>query len=80
MVHVETMVEWAKSMTWKGMHPIVARSRKVSQKGVALSKRAMHAVESRLRLELSGVSRPPDDVVTKINLLLQDISAQLRLR
>ena len=34
----------------------------------------------RLRLELSGVSRPPDDVVTKINLLLQDISAQLRLR
>jgi hypothetical protein len=48
VVHVETMVEWAKSMTWKGMHPIVARSRKVSQKGVALSKRAMHAVESRL--------------------------------
>ncbi len=34
----------------------------------------------RLRLELSGLSRPPDDVVTKINLLLQDISAQLRLR
>jgi hypothetical protein len=34
----------------------------------------------RLRLELSGASRPPDDVVAKINLLLQDISAQLRLR
>jgi uncharacterized protein YoxC len=33
-----------------------------------------------LRLELSGVSRPPDDVVTKINLLLQDISEKLRLQ
>src|SRR5262249_32566843 len=34
----------------------------------------------RLRLELSGASRPPDDMVAKINLLLQDISEQLRLR
>jgi hypothetical protein len=34
----------------------------------------------RLRLELSGPPRPPDDVVAKINLLLQEISAQLRLR
>jgi len=33
-----------------------------------------------LRLELSGASRPPDDVVTKINLLLQDISVKLRLQ
>jgi Rhodopirellula transposase DDE domain len=48
LVHVETMVEGAKSMTWKGIHPIVALSRKAYQKGVALSKRAMHAVESRL--------------------------------
>jgi hypothetical protein len=48
LVDGETMVEWAKSMTWKGIHPIVARSRKAYQKGVALSKRAMHAVESRL--------------------------------
>jgi len=34
----------------------------------------------RLRLELSGASRPPNDVVAKINLLLQDISDNLRLR
>ena len=33
-----------------------------------------------LRLELSGTSRPPDDVVAKINLLLQDISEKLRLQ
>jgi hypothetical protein len=48
LVDVETMVEWAKSMTWKGIHPIVALSRKVYQKGVTLSKRAMRAVENRL--------------------------------
>jgi hypothetical protein len=48
LVDVETMVEWAKSMTWKGIHPMVALSRKVYQKGVTLSKRAMRAVEARL--------------------------------
>jgi transposase len=48
LVDVETMLEWAKSMTWKGIHPIVELSRKVYQKGVTLSKRAMRAVENRL--------------------------------
>ena len=48
LVDVETMVEWAKTMTWKGIHPIVALSRKVYQKGVTLSKRAMRAIEARL--------------------------------
>jgi hypothetical protein len=48
LVDVETMLEWAKSMTWKGMPPIVELSRKVYPKGVALSQRAMQAVEARL--------------------------------
>jgi hypothetical protein len=48
LVDVETMVEWAKSRTWKGMHPLVKLSRKDYQKGVRLSKRAMRAVEARL--------------------------------
>ena len=48
LVDVETMLEWAKTMTWKGIHPIVALSRKVYHKGVTLSKRAMRAVENRL--------------------------------
>jgi transposase len=48
LVDVETMLEWAKSMTWKGIRPIVELSRKVYQKGVTLSKRAMRAVENRL--------------------------------
>ena len=48
LVDVKTMLEWAKSMTWKGLHPIVELSRKVYQKGIALSKKAMQAIESRL--------------------------------
>jgi len=51
-VDVETMVEWAKSMTWKGMHPIVELSRKVYQKAVTLSKKAMREVEARLERHL----------------------------
>jgi hypothetical protein len=48
VVDVETMVEWAKTMTWKGIPPIVELSRKVYQKGGALSKRAMQVVAARL--------------------------------
>jgi hypothetical protein len=48
LVDVETMGAWARSMTWKGLHPIVALSRKVYHKGVTLSRRAMWAVEARL--------------------------------
>ena len=42
------MLEWARSMTWKGIHPIVELSQKLYQKGVTLSKKAMRAVEARL--------------------------------
>jgi hypothetical protein len=48
LVDVETMLTGAKSMTWKGVHPLIDLSRKVYQKGVTLSKRAMQAVEARL--------------------------------
>ena len=44
----ETMLEWAKRMTWKGLKPVVDLSRKVYAKGVTLSKTAMQAVEARL--------------------------------
>src|SRR5262245_13909202 len=48
LVDVETMMAWSKTMTWKGIHPLVALSQKVYQRGVTLSKRAMRAVEARL--------------------------------
>jgi hypothetical protein len=42
------MLEWAKTMTWKGLHPVVDLSRKVYAKGVTLTKKAMREVEARL--------------------------------
>ena len=48
LVDVDTMLEWAKSMTWKGIRPIVKLSRTVYQKGISLSKTAMQEVEARL--------------------------------
>jgi Rhodopirellula transposase DDE domain len=45
---VQTMLEWTKSMTWKGITPIVTLSHKVYTTGVTLSKAAMRAVEARL--------------------------------
>jgi hypothetical protein len=48
LVDVHTMLEWAKSMTWKGLHPIVKLSCTVYQKGISLSKKAMRKLEARL--------------------------------
>lgn len=48
LVDAQTMLGWAKSMTWKGLHPVVELSRKVYQKGVSLSKEAMQDIEARL--------------------------------
>jgi Rhodopirellula transposase DDE domain len=48
LVEVETMLAWAKSMTWKGLQPVVELRRKVYQKGITLGKKAMQAIESRL--------------------------------
>lgn len=49
LTDAETMLEWAKRMTWKGLHPVVALSRQVYQKGIRLGKAAMEAVEVRLK-------------------------------
>src|SRR5881409_3372370 len=49
LIDAETMLGWAKKMTWKGMHPVVALSRKAYDKGISLGKAAMQAVEARLK-------------------------------
>lgn len=49
LTNVATMLAWAESMTWKGLHPVVELSRKVYDKGVSVSKKAMQAVEARLQ-------------------------------
>jgi Rhodopirellula transposase DDE domain len=48
LINVETMLEWAKSMTWKGIQPMVELSRQVYQKGISLGKRTMREIEKRL--------------------------------
>lgn len=48
LADAETMLAWAKSMTWKGIKPVVTLCRKTYEKGVSLSKAAMREVEARL--------------------------------
>jgi hypothetical protein len=43
-----TMLLWARSMTWKGRHPIVKLNLKTYEKGISLTKKAMRAIERRL--------------------------------
>ena len=66
LVDVETMMAWAKSMTWKRLHPVVTLSRKGYQKGIALGKKAMQEVEHRLE-------RHPE--LPKWNILIRPFAA-----
>jgi hypothetical protein len=43
------MLEWAKSMTWKGIKPVVELSSTLYRKGISLSRDAMQSVEARLK-------------------------------
>jgi hypothetical protein len=45
---VDTLLGWAKSMTGKGLHPIISLSQKVAQKGITLTKKEMKEVERHL--------------------------------
>lgn len=49
LLDADAMLGWARSMSWKGFHPVVELTRKVYEKGVSLSKKAMQAVEARLQ-------------------------------
>ena len=46
---VATVVEWARTMTWKGAHPIVRLIETTYAKGVRIAKDAFEAIESRLQ-------------------------------
>lgn len=45
---LNTMLQWAQSMTWKGIHPIVVLNQKTYAKGISLSKTVMREIEKRL--------------------------------
>jgi hypothetical protein len=46
---VETVVEWARTMTWKGAHPVVRLIETTYDKGVRIAKDAFKAIQSRLQ-------------------------------
>jgi len=46
LVDAQTMLEWAKTMTWKGVKPIVRLCRNRYEKGLSLTKHDMRKVEA----------------------------------
>lgn len=62
---VGTLLAWASSMTWKGIHPIVKLNKNVYSTGIALTKVAMREVEKRLQ-------RNPE--LPKWDILIQPIN------
>jgi hypothetical protein len=46
---VHTVVEWARTMTWKGAQPIVRLIETTYDKGVRIAKDAFKAIEGRLQ-------------------------------
>jgi hypothetical protein len=53
---LDTVLKFARSMTWKGKHPSVELITKVYQKGVRLSQSAMAALETKVR-RLPGLGK-----------------------
>jgi len=45
----QTMLAWAQSMTWEGLHPVIQLNQNIYEKHISLSKIEMQAVEKRLR-------------------------------
>lgn len=44
----QTMLAWAQSMTWKGLHPTVMLNSSNYDKGISLTKKEMRPIEQRL--------------------------------
>ena len=59
---VHTVVEWARTMTWNGVQPVVSLIEKTYDKGVRIAKAAFKAVESRLQR---------DKILPKYEILIQ---------
>lgn len=49
LTDVPTALHWARTMTWKGLRPLVRLTRKVYHKGVRLQGKAQRALEARLQ-------------------------------
>jgi len=59
---VDVMTKWAKTMLWKGIHPIVEVSTVIYEKGISLKKAAMKEIERRL---IRNPNLPKWDILIK---------------
>lgn len=50
---IETTLEWAKTMTWKGISPVIKLVKTVYQKGVRMTKKAFNALATRIDRDAS---------------------------
>jgi len=50
---VDTVLPWARTMTWKAVRPIVQLLDKAYENGVRVAKKAFHKIEERLERHVS---------------------------
>jgi len=50
---IETTLEWAKTMTWKGISPVIKLVETTYQKGVRMTKKAFNALANRIDRDAS---------------------------
>jgi len=50
---IETTLEWAKTMTWKGISPVIKLVKTAYQKGVRMTKKAFNALANRIDRDAS---------------------------
>jgi len=50
---LEITLEWAKTMTWKGVSPVIKLMETTYQKGVKMSKKAFKAISHRIDRDVS---------------------------
>jgi len=61
---IETTLEWAKTMTWKGTHPIIELLTTVYERGVRIGKKAFKIIADR-------INRHPDPDLKKYYVTIQ---------
>jgi len=61
---IETTLEWAKTMTWKGIHPVIELLTTVYERGVRIGKKAFKIITDR-------INRHPDPDLKKYYVTIQ---------
>jgi hypothetical protein len=78
---LNTMLQWAQSSTWKGIHPIIVCNQKLYAKGISLSKTAMREIEkwALLNRDMKFVGAIPCGCPLSPSGQAQDLSLQSKI-